>query len=103
MDAEGEAEEDHHHHAHHADGRVLAVEVGARAFLHRGGDFLHPGGAGIGRQHLAAGDQPVEQRQDAADDDDDEREGHPRSFPLLWMREPRLGAAEAGRTGMNEP
>ena len=31
---------------------VLAVQVGAGAFLDRGGDLLHAGGAGIGGQHL---------------------------------------------------
>ena len=50
---------------------VLAVQVGAGAFLDGGGDLLHPGGAGIRRQHLSAGDEAVDQRQHAAGDDHD--------------------------------
>ena len=47
-------------HADHGDGGVLALEVGLRAFLDGGGDFLHLGGAGRRAEHLAAGDEAVD-------------------------------------------
>ena len=64
-----QAEDDQDHHADDADRGVLAVEVGAGALLDGGGNLLHAGGAGVGRQHLLAGDQTVDQRQQTADDD----------------------------------
>ena len=48
----GDTEHDQDDHADDADGGVLAVQVGAGAFLDGGGDFLHAGGAGIGGEHL---------------------------------------------------
>ena len=35
------------HDADHADGHVLALEIGLRAFAHRGRDFLHTRIAGV--------------------------------------------------------
>ena len=46
------AEDDQDHHADDGDGGVLAVQVGAGAFLHGGGDLLHAGGAGVGGEDL---------------------------------------------------
>ena len=69
MDAEGQAKDDQDHHADDADRGILAVEVGAGALLDGGGNLLHARGAGVGRQHLLAGDQAVDQRQQTADDD----------------------------------
>ena len=77
MDAEGDAEDDQDDHADDGDGGVLPVQVGAGAFLDGGGDLLHAGGAGIGGEHLAAGDQAVDQRQQTADDDHDISKRHP--------------------------
>ena len=57
-----DAENDQDDHADDADRRVLAVQVGAGAFLHGGGDLLHAGVAGVGGEHLPAGDQAVDQR-----------------------------------------
>ena len=51
------------------DRRVLAVEIGARALLHGGGDLPHAVGAGGRRHDRARRDDAVEQRQHAADDD----------------------------------
>jgi hypothetical protein len=49
---EGENED---HHAHHGDGRILPVEIGLGAFLHRGGDFLHARVAGAQTEHGSHG------------------------------------------------
>ena len=38
------------HDADHADGHVLALQIGLRAFAHRGRDLLHPRIARIGLQ-----------------------------------------------------
>ena len=75
--------------------RVLAVEVGAGAFLHGGGDFLHAGVAGVGGQHLPRGDQAVDQRQQAAGDDDDIRQDHAERF-LYRSRVRRDGLRRLG-------
>ena len=71
VDAEGDAQDDQDHHADDADGGVLPVQVGAGALLHGGGDLLHAGGAGVRGQHLPAGDEAVDQRQQTAGDDHD--------------------------------
>ncbi len=44
-------------------------EIGRGAFAHGGGDFLHAGGAGIGGQQAARGDDAVNDRQRTRDDD----------------------------------
>jgi hypothetical protein len=49
---------------------VLAVEIGAGAFLHRGRNLLHARGPGIGSQDLPAGHPSVQQGQHAAGYDD---------------------------------
>ena len=69
--AENEPENDQNDDADDGDRGVLPVEIGAGAFLHRGGDLLHPCAAGIGRQYLTAGDPTVEQGQQAAGHHDD--------------------------------
>ncbi len=46
--AEREAEDDEDHDADDGDGGVLAVEIGLRAFVDGGGDFLHARVAGVG-------------------------------------------------------
>ena len=52
MDAQQHGQDNQDHAADDGDRGILAVEVGAGAFLDRRGDFLHPGGSGIGCQHL---------------------------------------------------
>ena len=42
------------------------VQVGARTYLNGRGDLLHPLGAGVGGEHLAAGDEAIDERQHAA-------------------------------------
>ena len=41
--AERQADDEEDDDADHADGGVLALEIGLRAFAHGGGNFLHPG------------------------------------------------------------
>ena len=72
-------------HADDGDRRVLAAKVGRRAFLDRAGDFDHALVAGRGAKHLAAGDDAVEQRDDAAGDRD-EKQIHGFGLPCLADR-----------------
>ncbi len=58
-DAEEHAHEYGHADADDGDGGVLALEIGLRAFLDGGGDFLHSLIAGARIEHLAAGDEAV--------------------------------------------
>ena len=58
----GAQKQEHQHgdaDADDTDGRVLALEIGLRAFLDCAGDFLHLFIAGTGAQYLAAGDEAV--------------------------------------------
>ena len=48
------------------DGGVLALEIGRGAFAHRGRDFLHAGGAGIGGEQAARRDDAVNDREQTA-------------------------------------
>ena len=52
-----------------ADGGVLALEIGLRAFAHRGGDLLHLGAAGIGLQHRRGRPDAVNDREQSTKDD----------------------------------
>ncbi len=45
--ADGKADQHEQNHADDGDGPVLAAQIGSRAFLDGGGDFLHAGIAGI--------------------------------------------------------
>ena len=85
MESEQHTEDDQDHDADDRDRTVLAVEIGVCAKLDRRGDFLHPGVAGIGRQHDAAGDQTICQRQHAAGNDENICQRHPQ-FPQ-WRSE----------------
>ena len=49
--AEEISDDQEDHDADDADRRVLALEIGLRAFRDCGGDFLHPRVAGIGLHH----------------------------------------------------
>ena len=60
---EEEADQHEQHHAGDGDRRVLAVEVGAGAFLDRAGDLLHAFVAGGLRADPARGDDAVENRE----------------------------------------
>ena len=75
------------------DGEVLAVQIGAGAFLHGGGDVLHPLVAGGRLQHLHGGDAAIEHGEQAAGDGD-EHNGH--DLPLI-LHESERDAAEAAR------
>ena len=55
----GEHEDDG---ADDGDGRVLAVEIGLRAFADGGGNLLHLRVAGVCAHHLVDGDDRVEDR-----------------------------------------
>ena len=70
VDAEEVAEDDRDHDADDADGRVLAVEIGLRPFLHRARDLLHARIAGACSQHLARRHGAIDERQNAARDHD---------------------------------
>ena len=64
------AENDQDHDADDADRHVLPVQIGPRAFLHGGGDLLHPGVAGIlYASTCLAVIKAVDQRRDTAGDD----------------------------------
>ena len=61
-----QAEDDEDDHADCGDGGVLALQIGLRAFAHRGGNFLHPRRAAIGGHQLRDGVTAVDKRQRAA-------------------------------------
>ena len=67
---EREADDDEQHDADDRDRRVLAVEIGARAFLDRRGDLLHALVAGGLGQDPADRPDAVENREDRADQRD---------------------------------
>ena len=72
LPAEKPAGEHEDHHADHGDGGVLAIEIGARAFLNGGGDFLHPGIAGGQAENRADRPGAIQQRKHAAQQDDEQ-------------------------------
>ena len=72
--AEREADDDEDHHADDADGGVLALEIGLRAFAHGGRNLLHVRAAGIGAHHRPGGPDAIEDREHATADD------HPQSI-----------------------
>ena len=72
VDAEEEEGEDEDHDADDADGGVLAAEIGRGAFAHGGRDLLHAGGAGVGGEQAAGGDDAVDDRQKTGHDDQPE-------------------------------
>ena len=88
--AEREAEDDEDDDADNADGGVLALEIGLRAFAHGGGNLLHLGAAGIGAQHRTGRPDAIEDREHATADD------HPQSvhgglnLDLKWLAEETL-------------
>jgi hypothetical protein len=55
--------------AGNGDGGILTLEIGLRAFAHRGGDFLHACGAGVGGQERLRRPDTVDDRQRAAGND----------------------------------
>ena len=63
------------------DGGVLASQVGGSAFLDSAGDLDHPLVAGRGAKHLLAGDDAVNERDDAAGDRDEDQV-HELNLPL---------------------
>ena len=63
-----QADHQEQHRAGAADRHVLAIEVGARALLHRGGDLLHLLVAGRQAQDPLAGKCAVEHRHHGADE-----------------------------------
>ena len=65
---EEHAEHDEQDDADDRDGGVLAVQVGARARLNGGGDFLHAGVAGGLLQYPLHGKCAVEDRENAGTD-----------------------------------
>jgi len=68
------------HHANDGDGGVLPVQIGAGAFLNRRCNFLHPGIAGPCRKDRPAGNDPIQNRQQATSDDQLKCQAH-KNFP----------------------
>ena len=66
--AEQIADDQEDHDADDGDGGVLALEIGLRAFAHRGGDLLHPGVARIGLHHRPDRPDAVHDREQTARD-----------------------------------
>jgi hypothetical protein len=62
MDRGGD-DDDGDDHADHGDGHVLPAQIGLSAFLDRGSDLLHLFIAGRCAEHLAAGDEAVDNGQ----------------------------------------
>ena len=54
----------------HGDGRVLAGEIGLRAFLNGGGDFLHAGVSRTRCEQRAGGQRSIHNGKGAASDND---------------------------------
>src|SRR6185312_14043933 len=81
-----------------ADRRVLALEIGLRAFAHGGGNLLHARVAGVGRQHRANRPDRVEDREHAAGDDQPQSiHGKPRfSWKGRTLSSPEPGRTRAG-------
>ncbi len=67
--AEEVADDQEDHEADDANGRVLALEIGLRAFTHGGGNLLHPGIARVRLQHGLNRPDRIDNRQQAANDD----------------------------------
>ena len=67
--AEQDPGEDEDDGADHGDGRVLAVEVGLRAFADGAGDLLHARVAGVSGHHRSDRVRRIGERQHAASDD----------------------------------
>ncbi len=59
-----------HDHADDADGGILPLQIGLRALLNGGGDFLHLCIARRRAKHLAAGDETIENGKQAKTDRD---------------------------------
>ncbi len=81
QEAEGHppAEQDDEQHEDDAadigDGRVLALEIGLRAFGDGVGDFLHPLRAGVGGEQLLRGLHPVDDGQKSKDNGEKQHHG----------------------------
>jgi hypothetical protein len=71
--AEEIADHEEDHDADHADGRILAFQIGLRALAHGTRDLLHFGRAGIGVQHRHGGPDAIDDGKQTAGDD------HPQS------------------------
>jgi len=67
---EQEAEGDEDDDADARDGRVLALQVGLRAFTHRAGDFLHALGTCVRRHDAVDRVHAVNDRQQSAEYDE---------------------------------
>ena len=82
--AERNADQDEDHHADDADGGVLALEIGLRAFAHRRGNLLHLRAAGIGAQHRTGGPDAIENREHATADDHPQINHGRSTFDFDW-------------------
>ena len=67
--AEQPADDKKYHHADDANGGVLTLQIGLRALAHRGRNLLHPGAAGVGLHHRPDRPDAVNDRKQAASDD----------------------------------
>ena len=92
--------DDEDHDADNGDGRVLAGQVGRRAFADGAGNLLHAGVAGVGGQHGLDRPYRVDDTEHAAGDDEIKRKSL-LIFP--WKTPSRVGrgnaAAMTGRNG----
>ena len=77
--------------ADNGDRRVLAGEIGLRAFLDGRGDFLHARGAGIGGEHGARGDDAVNDGERAASNDEIKNYGHDGIVPVRLVEMAGIG------------
>ncbi len=92
--ADGRRADDHEQdHADDADRRVLAIEIGLRAGLDRGGDFAHPIVAGRLFHDPADRHDSVDDGCDRADQRENEPFGHGRSpLPVEWQKASEVAA-----------
>jgi len=72
-------------HANDSDRRILAGEIGARAFLDGAGNILHPLRARGLLEHLQAGHDSVKNRQQATGDGQF-NDQHSLTSPNIWHR-----------------
>jgi hypothetical protein len=93
--AQQPTEQNKHDHADDADGGVLPAQIRLGALADRRRDFLHAGGAGVGREHRARRPDAVDDRKQAGANDQPQRghEPHPcRALARLFFGKLESGA-----------
>src|SRR5205823_12706779 len=92
---------DENRYADNGDGGVLAVQIGAGAFLDRRGDLLHLLGAGAESQQLLHEPTSIEERYHAAGENEGKLQAH---IPvLIWMPVFGKGKRALPPTGWERP